>query len=195
MKILIIEPDVDFRSSVAEALTQAGHQVREVADAAAGRDALNDADIRVVVMSHRQTRLGDLDLIQTARSHNANTGVIFCAEKPKVEDVVGLMKRGADDFLTRPVPPSAVVSAVEAVIKHRGLDMSGSHQLSQALGTLLRDLRKERKMSLKHVANRTGLSVSLLSQIELAKTSASIATLHKVACALGTRLGSLFEKV
>ncbi len=26
---------------------------------------------------------------------------------------------------------------------------------------LLRDLRKERKMSLKHVANRTGLSVSL----------------------------------
>lgn len=195
MKILVIEPDFDFRTGIAEALTQAGHQVREAADAAAGRDALNAADFMVVVMSHRQTETGGLDLIGTIRLRNVNAGVVICAEKPTVEDVVCVMKRGADDFLIRPFPPSSVVAAVEQVIKRRGLDLSASHHLSQTIGSLLRQIRQERKMALKHLANRTGLSVSLISQIELAKTSASIATLHKVACALGVKLGSLFENL
>ncbi len=193
MKILVIEPDFDFRAGVVEALSQAGHQVRAAADEAAARDALGDDPFPVVVMNHRLTRLKDFDLIQTVRTHDANAGVIVCAEKPTVEDVVSIMKRGADDFLTRPFPPPTLVAAVEQVIKRRGLDLPAAHLLNQALGELLRKTRQERKMSLKQLANRTGLSVSLISQIELAKTTASISTLHKAACALGIKLSSLFE--
>ena len=46
--------------------------------------------------------------------------------------------------------------------------------------------------TLKQMSRRTGLSVSLLSQIERAESSASVSSLHKVARALNCRLTHLF---
>ena len=45
---------------------------------------------------------------------------------------------------------------------------------------------------LKQMARRTGLSVSLLSQIERAESSASISSLYKIAVALESRIQDLF---
>ncbi|MCX5737570.1 MAG: helix-turn-helix transcriptional regulator [Proteobacteria bacterium] len=47
-------------------------------------------------------------------------------------------------------------------------------------------------MTLKQVARRTGLSVSLLSQIERAESSASIGALYRIAVALDVKVGELF---
>jgi transcriptional regulator with XRE-family HTH domain len=44
-------------------------------------------------------------------------------------------------------------------------------------------LRKGRDLTLKQLANKTALSVSLISQIELGKSAASISTLRKLAAA------------
>ena len=54
------------------------------------------------------------------------------------------------------------------------------------------DLRKERGLTLKQMARRTKLSVSLLSQIERAESSASVSSLFKVATALDVRITDLF---
>ena len=44
-----------------------------------------------------------------------------------------------------------------------------------------------------YLANRTGLSVSLISQIELGKSAASMSTMHKLATALQVRMTYFFE--
>ena len=54
------------------------------------------------------------------------------------------------------------------------------------------DLRKARGLTLKQMARRTNLSVSLLSQIERAESSASISSLYKIASALDVRIQDLF---
>ena len=51
------------------------------------------------------------------------------------------------------------------------------------------------QLTLKQLANRTGLSVSLISQIELGKSAASMSTLHKLATALQVRMTYFFETV
>ncbi len=45
---------------------------------------------------------------------------------------------------------------------------------------------------MKQLARRTDLSVSLLSQIERAESSASISSLYKIASALRLRMSDLF---
>ena len=62
----------------------------------------------------------------------------------------------------------------------------------QALYQIHRNLRKDRSLTLKQMAKRTGLSVSLLSQIERAESSASISSLYKIAVALDARIQDLF---
>ena len=60
------------------------------------------------------------------------------------------------------------------------------------IGETVRNLRKKNALTLKQMARRTDLSVSLLSQIERAESSASISSLYKIASALDVRIRELF---
>ena len=63
------------------------------------------------------------------------------------------------------------------------------------VGQRIRELRHSRPLTLKQLANRTGLSVSLISQIELGKSAASMSTLHKLATALQVKMTYFFETI
>ena len=65
-------------------------------------------------------------------------------------------------------------------------------ELHATIGRNIRQLRKERSLTLKQMARRTKLSVSLLSQIERAESSASVSSLFKVATALDVKITDLF---
>ena len=60
-------------------------------------------------------------------------------------------------------------------------------------GSLLRQKRKERSITLNVLAMRTGLTQGYLSKVERGLASPSIATLSRVASALGIKLTDLFE--
>ena len=61
------------------------------------------------------------------------------------------------------------------------------------LGMTIRRLRESRQLSLKEVAVRSGLTQSFLSQVERNLTSPSVASLRKVAQALGVPLAAFFQ--
>lgn len=57
-----------------------------------------------------------------------------------------------------------------------------------AISTRIRTLRRQQQRTLKDIADRCGFTVSLLSKIESGKTSPPVATLAKIAAALGVDL-------
>ena len=61
------------------------------------------------------------------------------------------------------------------------------------VGSRLREARRSQHRTLLEVAGAAGVSESFLSQVERAKVSASIATLRRIAVALGITIGDLFE--
>ena len=73
-----------------------------------------------------------------------------------------------------------------------GLIRNPEERLHRVIGETIRTLRKSRDLTLKQMSRRTGLSVSLLSQIERAESSASISSLYKISAALDSRLTDLF---
>jgi transcriptional regulator with XRE-family HTH domain len=60
------------------------------------------------------------------------------------------------------------------------------------VGERLRELRRFRRATLKTIADRSGLSESFLSQVERGRSSASIASLRRIAEALGVSMADLF---
>src|SRR5204862_16489 len=54
-------------------------------------------------------------------------------------------------------------------------------------------IRRSRRCTLRTVATRSGLSESFLSQVERGQSSASIASLRRIADALGVSIADLFE--
>src|SRR5215472_5840127 len=77
-------------------------------------------------------------------------------------------------------------------MRKKGLARTPEEQLHRVIGDTIRNLRKEKDLTLKQMSRRTGLSVSLLSQIERAESSASISSLYKIAIALESRIQDLF---
>jgi transcriptional regulator with XRE-family HTH domain len=61
------------------------------------------------------------------------------------------------------------------------------------VGERLRELRRFRRATLRTIADRSGLSESFLSQVERGRSSASIASLRRIADALGISMADLFE--
>ena len=61
------------------------------------------------------------------------------------------------------------------------------------VGERLRAIRRSRRCTLRTVATRSGLSESFLSQVERGRSSASIASLRRIAEALGVSIADLFE--
>ena len=61
------------------------------------------------------------------------------------------------------------------------------------VGERLRAIRRLRRATLKTVADRAGLSESFLSQVERGRANASVASLKRIAAALGVNVADLFE--
>ena len=105
------------------------------------------------------------------------------------------LKLGAFDYLQKPVKLDGLKEVVNAAIREKGLLVDFETRLNQIVGQRMRERRSEEALTLKQVANRTGLSVSLISQIELGKSAASMSTLHKLATALQVKMSYFFDTV
>lgn len=68
----------------------------------------------------------------------------------------------------------------------------GAQETVRHVGSVVRETRTQRHLTLNELANQTGVSVSMLSMLERGVASPSIGTLVSVASALGLHMSELF---
>ena len=61
------------------------------------------------------------------------------------------------------------------------------------VGWRIRELREQRKLSLRALAEQSGLSINAISRIERDECSPTVSSLHRLATALGVPITSFFE--
>ena len=67
--------------------------------------------------------------------------------------------------------------------------------LSNRLGERVLTIRRQRGFMLREVAEKTGVSIAMLSMIERGRSSPSIGTLHALADAFGVRMSELLHSI
>jgi DNA-binding NtrC family response regulator len=127
------------------------------------------------------------------RAIDTDICVIATTGVASVEAAVATMKHQAFHYLQKPLDSEEVLAVVQEAIRDRGLLVDLETHLNSEVGRRIRFKRHESELTLKQLANRTGLSVSLISQIELGKSAASMSTMHKLAAALGVKMTFFFE--
>lgn len=66
--------------------------------------------------------------------------------------------------------------------------------MKETLGGSIKKLRKSKNMTLKSLAQKTGFSISFLSQLERGKSSATLESLKKISLVLGVNPGYFFQE-
>jgi DNA-binding NtrC family response regulator len=193
--VLVIDDDEDICTYLREFLGQEGYSVTTVSKPLDALPAIKDGRHQIVLLDVRMPEVDGVELLREIRSIDSDVCVIVMTAYPSVESAVDTMKADAFDYLRKPFELDQLRSVIQRAIRDKGLMIDAEERVNQVLGAKIRLLRKERSLTLKQLANKTALSVSLISQIELGKSAASVSTLRKLATALGVTMSSLFEGV
>jgi len=195
LDVLVVDGDESTTVEIKDLLSEDGFQVHVLSDPARTVDEVRRGRYQLVLLDVSPPADRGVDLLQQIRGVDSDLCVIAMTALPTVEVAVRTLKHQAFDYLQKPVAAEELRAVVQQAIREKGLLVDIETRLNQVVGHRLRERRKVLDLTLKQLANRTGLSVSLISQIELGKSAASMSTLHKLATALGIRMTYFFETI
>jgi len=195
LNVLVVDSDEGSVLDLKDLLTEEGYRVSSNTNASAVLDEIKLGTFQMVIVDVSPPADPALELLGRIRSADSDLCVIATTAMPTVDVAVRAMKLQAFDYIQKPIEPMELKAVVEAAIREKGLLIDVEARLNQVVGARLRERRSAASLTLKQLANRTGLSVSLISQIELGKSAASMSTLYKLATALQVRMTYFFETV
>ncbi len=136
-------------------------------------------------------KLSGIDLLSMIRKADDDIAVIILTGYPSLETATASIEFEVSAYIKKPFSIDEFRDAIGRIAKKKGLVLRREDELHLTIGRNIRDLRKQRGLTLKQMSRRTKLSVSLLSQIERAESSASVSSLFKVATALDVKITEL----
>jgi DNA-binding NtrC family response regulator len=195
LRVLVADDDEDICLYLREFLTREGFKVETASKPADALLEVRQGRHQLVLLDLGLPGGDGVELLRQIRAIDSDICVIVMTGHPSVQSAVDSMKAAAFDYLQKPFDLEELRAVIERAIREKGLVVDLEERVNQILGTRIRALRKSRALTLRQLANKTALSVSLISQIELGKSAASVATLRKLATALGVSLSVLFDGV
>ena len=193
LNILVVDRDEGCTAEVKDYLTGEGYQVQALTEPDQVLDEIKLGHFQLVLLDVSPAAVGGLELLDEIRKADSDLCVIAMTDVPSVEVAVRTLKSQAFDYIQKPLEMEELGQLLGAAIREKGLQVDIEQRLNQAVGKRLREKRSGATLTLKQLANRTGLSVSLISQIELGKSAASMSTLHKLSTALQIKMTYFFE--
>jgi len=192
VRVLVVDDDRAICDYMETFLTKDGFEVKTLNDPSGAPEEVKTGGYHLVVLDLMMPKMDGLQVLERIRKVDNDVAVVIFTGYPSLETAVQSMKLDAVDYLKKPFNPEEFRVVVDRVMRKKGLLRTPEENLHRVIGETIRTLRKDRNLTLKQMARRTGLSVSLLSQIERAESSASISSLYKIAVALDSRIRELF---
>jgi DNA-binding NtrC family response regulator len=192
LNILVVDDDQDVCEYLQDFLVSEGFSVTVINDPTATLNVLKTAEFHVVVLDLMMPKLNGIDLLHQIRQADDDVAVIILTGYPSLETATSSIEHDVSAYIKKPFSINEFREAINRIAKKKGLILRREDELHATIGRSIRELRKARSLTLKQMSRRTNLSVSLLSQIERAESSASVSSLFKVATALDVRITELF---
>ncbi len=192
LNVLVVDQEEGTQMQLKELLAAQGYGVTCLSETARAPEEVRQNRFQLIVLDVSPGS-GGAEALAAIRAFDRDLCVIATTEIASVEMAVATMKHQAFHYLQKPLESDEVLQVVQDAIRERGLLVDLETHLNTEVGRRIRSKRHEADLTLKQLANRTGLSVSLISQIELGKSAASMSTLHKLAAALSVKMTFFFE--
>jgi len=144
-RIVIVDDSAEMSAFVALALQQAGMETREVNQPLALLEELADFSPDLILMDIYMPECSGLELSKVIRQMDAyvSTPIVFLSSEQDQAKQLSAMSLGGDEFLTKPVQPWHLVSAVTSRVK-RGRKMRKLAETDGLTGLLNHSRSKER---------------------------------------------------
>lgn len=116
-RILVVEDEVSIRELIQESLTLSNFEAEKAID---GLDALNKlrkSRFDLLILDLNLPKLDGLTLLEKLRSEGDQTPVLVLSARSDRSDVTAGLRKGADDYLTKPFGIEELVLRVSAILR------------------------------------------------------------------------------
>jgi two-component system response regulator QseB/two-component system response regulator BasR len=150
----LIEDDLALGRSLQSALQDSGHEVVWVRRAADARYWVQEESFDALLLDLGLPDGNGMDLLRHFRAERRQLPILVITARDSLEDRLGGLDGGADDYLIKPFVASELLARLRAVVRRAAPAKEGSEELHWRAKDLLLD---ERRM----VLTRAGQPISL----------------------------------
>ncbi|MEW2354988.1 response regulator transcription factor [Spirillospora sp. NPDC029432] len=138
ISVLVVEDDADVRSVLVEDLAERGYSVRATGEAWAALREVADSPPRVVVLDLGLPDMDGRELLKLIRAVS-DAAIVVITARDAEEEVVALLRGGADDYMVKPFRTGELDARIGAVLRRMA---GGAPAAVIEAGGLRMDLRR-----------------------------------------------------
>src|SRR6202167_2859740 len=126
MRVLLVEDSQRLQKSIGKALRKSGYAVDTSGDGEEGLWLAESNDYDVIILDIMLPKLDGLALLRRLRQKGRQTPILLLTARDTVEDRVGGLQMGADDYLVKPFALAELLARVQALCR-RHYDAKSNH--------------------------------------------------------------------
>src|SRR2546426_4244568 len=190
-KILVVDDQVEIVAFIRELLVSHGYQVLGVSNSVEASSKLASFRPDVCILDFRMPQRSGAELLDIIKQHDSRIEVIFLTAQDETSLAVDLMKRGALDFLLKPVEVNQLLLSLDRAIDHRRLLLENEQYRLHLEELVLEKTKALNKAltSLKHVHSATLDALSLALDFRDQSTSGHSRRVADLTAAAASTLG------
>lgn len=193
IKVLVVDDDEAVCDLVCSLLEGAGYKPLKFTDPQAALLAAEEEAVQIAVIDLRMPRMGGIELVQQIKDIDERICCIVMTGYPDLESATETMRSGTCDYIAKPFKNEELLASVERACSRLGLIYRNESDLNRLIGQRIRSERQRQNLTLRQVSERSDLTTSQLSQVELGKNAASLWALARISNSLGMQLSNLLR--
>ncbi len=150
--ILVVDDDEDICLYLKEFLTREGYSVITATKPLDALPEVVDGKCQLALIDVRMPQMDGVEFLRKIRSITPDLCVILMTAYPSVEGAVDSMKADAFDYLLKPFELDQLRQVIQRAVRERGLLIDAEMRVNRLVGARIRTVRKDRSMTLRHLA-------------------------------------------
>ncbi len=151
VRILIVDDDKAICDYMQTLLEKDGFIVKTMSDPTLVEDEVRSGDYHVLILDVMMPKLDGIEVLKRVRSIDTDVAVIMFTANPNLDTAVASMKLDAVDYIKKPFNVDEFREVLARVMRKKGLARTPEEQLHRVIGDTIRNLRKEKDLTLKQM--------------------------------------------
>ena len=193
VKVLVVDDDPAICKTVGLLLEDHGYSPRTFTNPEDAVDAAEKESYQIALIDLRMPGMDGVEAVERLKAIDARTSCIVMTAYPDLDSATETMRRGTCDYITKPFKQEELIEAVDRACQRMGIIYRDEQELNRLIGQRIRSHRLSQNLTLRQLSDRTDLTTSQLSQVELGKNAASIWALARISNSLGLQVSELLS--
>ena len=191
IKVMVIDDDPSICKTVGLLLEDHGYRPRTFTSPDEAVDVASKESFQVALVDLRMPSMDGVEVVERLKRIDERMSCIVMTAYPDLDSATETMRRGSCDYIAKPFKQEDLVDAVDRACQRLGIIYTDESELNRLIGQRIRSHRLSQNLTLRQLSDRTDLTTSQLSQVELGKNAASIWALARISNSLGLQVSEL----